>query len=130
MIMCVKMEKQKEYLRKWRLENPDKVKEFNRKYNLENKEKRKEFSRKWRLENPEKYDRSRRIYKWKYQGIIFHDYDLLHDIYIQTTHCDLCNIFLTNDNSSAQKCLDHDHSITDDNNVRNVLCRSCNNKVG
>ena len=41
-----------------------------------------------------KYLKYRRIKDWRYQGIIFHDMDLLHDIYEQTTHCDNCNVFL------------------------------------
>jgi len=77
--------------------------------------------------NPENRTKSYRIYQWKVRGIIFHDYDLLYDIYLQTTHCDRCDRLLTMDNGSAQKCLDHDHTITDDINVRNILCKKCNN---
>ena len=72
-----------------------------------------------------KYLRYRRKKDWNYQGIIFHDMDLLVDIYDQTTHCDNCGVFLQG-KGNARKCLDHDHSICDDENVRNVLCNRCN----
>lgn len=91
------------------------------------REKKIQMIRMWERENPEKRTKSNRIYTWKVRGIIFHDYDLLHDIYLQTTHCDRCDRLLTMDNCSAQKCLDHDHTITDDINVRNILCKKCNN---
>jgi hypothetical protein len=95
----------------WRLNNPDKVKAQWKRYR-------------------EKHRDRRRIGQWKSRGIIFHDYDLLHDIYTQTTHCDRCKCCLTMDNGSTQKCLDHDHTITDDINVRNILCKNCNFNVG
>tara|TARA_R110002096_G_scaffold127750_3_gene275730 strand:- start:30 stop:335 length:306 start_codon:yes stop_codon:yes gene_type:complete len=68
-----------------------------------------------------------RISDWKRQGIIFHDFDLLHDMYLQTTHCDVCKCLL-NQCGKSRKCVDHDHDITDDDNVRNILCNSCNRK--
>jgi len=102
---------QKQRNRMWQLDNPDKVKAKHKRYR-------------------EKHRDRRRISQWKARGIIFHDYELLHDIYIQTTHCDRCKCCLTMNNGSAQKCLDHDHTITDDINVRNILCKNCNFNVG
>ena len=72
-----------------------------------------------------KFIRYRRKKDWIYQGIIFHDMDLLCDIYEQTTHCDQCNVLMQG-LGNYRKCLDHDHSITDDENVRNILCNRCN----
>jgi len=102
------------------------------------KEKRKQYHRQWYHKNREKIlqqqkeyhqteksKKSNRISDWKRQGIIFHDYDLLYEIYLQTTHCDECKCLL-NQCQKSRKCLDHDHIITDDNNVRNILCHSCN----
>jgi hypothetical protein len=72
-----------------------------------------------------------RISNWKTRGIIFCDYDLLYDIYINTTHCDICKIKFTEDKqrSNTTRCLDHDHNINDCENVRAVVCHSCNNKI-
>ena len=88
----------------------------------------KEYYKKYKNTNARK--KTYRVYQWKKQGIIFFDYDLLHDIYLQTTHCDNCNCLLTYDRytTNTTKCVDHDHSITDDNNVRNILCNCCNIK--
>ena len=71
-----------------------------------------------------------RIHNWKKRGVIFCDYDLLYDIFINTTHCDLCKVELSDDveRTSNTRCLDHDHTITDCENVRNVLCHLCNRK--
>ena len=112
----------KEYKRQWYLKNKEKRKEQMKEYRFENKEKIKKYR-----QTPE-YKKSERIIKWKSQGIIFHDWDLLHEIYIQTTHCDVCKCLL-NQCGKSRKCVDHDHSITDDNNVRNILCHCCNNKM-
>ena len=67
------------------------------------------------------------IGRWKSQGILCFDYDLLYDLYVKTTHCEFCNCEL-NKCSKTRKCLDHDHSITDKFNVRGILCISCNIK--
>jgi hypothetical protein len=47
-----------DYQRKYRLENPEKINEGKRKWCLENREKEKERSRKYRLENPEIYKKT------------------------------------------------------------------------
>ena len=73
--------------------------------------------------------KSNRISQWKFKGIIFHDYDILYDIYMNTTHCNKCKCEL-NKCERSRKCMDHDHSITDTNNVRNIICNSCNVKRG
>lgn len=41
--------------------------------------------------------------------------------------CDICQVELTFDRSSRQRCIDHDHR-TDE--VRGVLCNSCNVGLG
>jgi len=100
----------KEYMRKWREENKEHLKKIKHEY--------------YKSPEGKKYNR---ISHWKSQGIIFHDYDLLHEIYINTTHCDVCKCEL-NKCTRSRKCVDHDHSITDTDNVRNILCHICNCK--
>ena len=101
--------------------DPEKQKEYFKQYYEENKEKKKEYNK------LPKGRKTTRITNWKRWGIIFHDYNLLYEIYINTTHCDECKCIL-NQCSKSLKCVDHDHTITDDNNVRNILCHSCNRK--
>ena len=73
-----------------------------------------------------KYHKSSKKYEWKRRGIIFVGlFEEIYDRYIHCSHCDKCKKKFKN---SLDRCLDHNHLITDDFNVRNVLCRSCNNK--
>ena len=103
--------------------------EYMRQYRQDKKYKEKEKQYIKQYQKTEQGRKSTRIAQWKQQGILFHDYDLLYEIYLQTSHCDECNCQLNNCEKS-RKCVDHDHSITYDNNVRNILCASCNSKRG
>ncbi len=105
----------------------EKGKEINRiavkKYSQTEKGKKtmKENSKKWGLDNPNKII----IARWKWRGIIWDDYDIIYDLYINATNCDYCSKEFKN---SLDKCCDHDHDITDANNIRGFLCRVCNIK--
>lgn len=76
--------------------------------------------------------KARRIRRWKKQGIISDDYNSLYERFINTKNCENCEIELTENryNTSTTRNLDHDHDITDRENVRNILCWSCNIKRG
>jgi len=65
------------------------------------------------------------IREWKYRGLIG-DYDKIYERYINTTHCDLCKIELTNGRTTHGKCMDHCHISGE---FRNVVCRTCNNRL-
>ena len=66
---------------------------------------------------------ARRKANWRCHGIISDDWDKTEEQFANTTHCEGCNKeFL----KTSNRCLDHDHGITDKPNVRNVLCQRCN----
>jgi len=70
--------------------------------------------------------KSQRISNWNRRGIIYSDYDALYERYMATTHCEKCNVVLTDGLSRTGRCVDHDHSIDDRENVRAILCMACN----
>ena len=117
-------EKQKEYVRKWRLKNKERVAKTSKEHYIKNEELYKQY----RQTNEAK--KQNKILTWKRQGIMCFDFDLLYDLFISTTNCEFCKIKLTIDrhNTSTTRCLDHDHNIIDKINIRGVLCISCNNK--
>ena len=69
-----------------------------------------------------------RIGTWKFKGIITDDYDALYERFINTSHCEKCDVELTSGgwNTRTTRCVDHDHSIKDRENVRGILCNACN----
>jgi hypothetical protein len=121
-------ENNKEKIKEYREKNREKISQQQKEYLKENKEKISQQKKQY--EQTEQGKKKRRINGWQHQGIIFFDYDLLHEIYINTEYCELCNIKLTvgRYTTKTTKCLDHDHSITDYDNVRNIVCHSCNVK--
>tara|TARA_R110000765_G_C18426123_1_gene544946 strand:+ start:156 stop:488 length:333 start_codon:yes stop_codon:yes gene_type:complete len=103
-------------------------KEYLKEYKLKNKEKIREQNKAYRLTPV-----GRKVYRishWKRRGVICDDWDILYDTYLNTLECDNCGIELTTDKirTLTTKCLDHDHSITDKPNFRNILCHWCNTK--
>ena len=70
----------------------------------------------------------RRISTWKTNGIITDDYDALYERFMNTSHCEKCDVELTSGGRTTRttKCVDHDHSIKDRENVRGILCNACN----
>ena len=90
----------------------------------------------WTKEERAAYDRlykqtpvgkkSQCISRWRRQGIISDNWDALHERYLNTLHCEKCDVLLTTGRGRTGKCLDHDHDIKDRENVRAVLCNVCN----
>ena len=128
-------EERKQYMKEYRQKNKDKINQKNKEYRQKNKDKIEEYYQK----NKDKLAQYRqtpqgkkthRISQWKHQGIICDDFCALYDHFIKTSYCDACKVELTYDkyNTATTKCLDHDHTITDRPNFRNVLCNSCNVK--
>ena len=102
--------------------DPEAIKEYQRQYRLKNKEKRKKYLQ------TESGIKVNRIGNWKARKVITDDWDALYDHYLKTSFCDFCKIKLSYDKhmTATTKCLDHDHSITDAPNFRNILCHPCN----
>ena len=99
-------------------------------YREKNKEEKAAYDKAYRQSSEGK--KSRRINNWKQRGIISDDWNSLYERYLGCKNCEECNVELTEGryNTSTTRCLDHDHSITDRENVRNVLCNACNTKRG
>jgi len=98
--------------------NREKIAEQKRQYYKANREKLTQYQK----ENPKLY----RISQWKRNGIIDDDYDLLYEVFIKETNCWICGKDFNKDIRMDIRCLDHDHDITDDGNVRYILCGYCN----
>ena len=115
---------QKEYQKKYYLKNKQKLNEKHKKYREANEEKIKNHEK-----TPERI-KQHRISNWKRYGIICDNFDALYFHFLKTSYCDLCKVELTTDKdiTSTTKCLDHDHTITNRPNFRNILCQSCNVK--
>ena len=120
-------EKQRIY-EKERRAKPE-YKEYQKEYREKNKEKAKQKEREYRQTEAGK--KSARIRQWKYKGIITEDYDTLYEKYLNTKNCELCSVVLTTSRYTTKttRCLDHDHDITDRDNVRNIVCHSCNSSL-
>jgi hypothetical protein len=124
--VALKKDKKRIADKKYYENNTEKKKEYAKQYNqtLEGKI----SAQKWRKSHGGK--KSKRINQWKRQGIITDDYDALYNHYLRTSYCDACRVELTYDRypTATTKVVDHDHSITDAPNFRNILCNSCNVK--
>lgn len=111
----------------------------NRKYYLNNKEKKLAYQKDRRQNNPEARKQYLEYLKnyfktpngkkkvtigsWKKSGIIAYDWEQVYELY---TTCDTCYYCNEPFDKPINKHLDHDHSITDRQNIRGILCRSCN----
>ena len=77
---------------------------------------------------PNSYYKNPTIYKcckikdWKSRGVIYHDFDELFEVYINTNKCSHC---LKEFKTSKDRHLDHDH---DNGAFRKIVCNSCNNQ--
>jgi hypothetical protein len=73
--------------------------------------------------------KNRKISHWRIRGLISDNYDEIYEKYINTTHCENCNIELTTGRftTSTTRVMDHNHSTGE---FRNILCHSCNIKRG
>ncbi len=108
--------------------DPEKAKQNKKEYREKNKEKLKQRKKEYQ-QSPEGI-KSNRIRHWRSRGVICDNWNALYDHYTKTSYCDFCRCELSIDKQRTPntKCLDHDHTITDRPNFRNILCQSCNVK--
>ncbi len=101
------------YMKKWREENKEHIKEYENEY-----------------EQTPKRIKSKRIRNWINQGIIVpnNNWDAFYDYVLSINKCQICDVELIvgQKNSSDSRCVDHNHNITDRENVRSICCNSCN----
>jgi len=130
-------EKRNAYAKEYRAKNKEKEKARIKEYRAKNKEKEALKKKEWYQKNKERiksykkqyYSENRdksRIRKWKSQGIIDGDFPLLNEVFEKETHCWICCVEYS---KTRRKCVDHDHSIKDQPNVRYICCHSCNSNV-
>jgi lysyl-tRNA synthetase class II len=143
-------EKQRQYVREYYEKNKEKIKayrqtekikEYYKQYREKNKEKLKQDKKDWNENNKKKVKdynqifmqtetgiKLNRINNWKQMGVNCDDFDNLYEIYINTTHCQECNVELIGGSkASNRKCLDHSHETGE---FRNILCHTCNVRRG
>ena len=72
--------------------------------------------------------KSYRIHDWKKRGVVYHDFDDLHDyVYNECSHCENCaHQFIDKDNK-YRRCVDHCHETGE---IRGIICHSCNVRRG
>ena len=117
-------EKGKAKIKEYQSGRKEEMKIADKKYIDNNKEKISERKKKW-SQTPSGI-KSWRISKWKCQGIIDADLSAVYDYMLNETHCMIC---LKEYKNSQDRQLDHEHSITDDDNIRYICCHRCNTSI-
>ena len=95
-----------------------------RKWAANNKEKIKIKEQKWRKNNPEVYRKGATISNWKRRGMISKNWEATYNHYLNCHYCEWCDEKFKPE--YWDKCLDHDHDINNEVNIRGVLCQYCN----
>ena len=111
--------KRQEYLKDWKLKNPDKVMVNT----LRATQKTRETG--WAYHKSEKGRKIDRISQWKKMKIKIDNYDETYEWYMSVKNCDFCDVILEG-RGSNKKCLDHDHRS---GHIRRILCGKCNNQT-
>ena len=117
-------EKIAEKNKKYYLDNIEKIAEQHKQYFLDNKEHLSEYKKQYNEDNPKIHI----ISQWKERGVIVEDddFDSLYDYFITQTNCWICNKVYNKDNVMDRRCLDHDHDLLDEPNIRYICCHYCN----
>ncbi len=78
------------------------------------------YKKEYYQNNKEKILRSKMITKWKLRGLISENYDQIYQLWLDSTHCDICGCQYTKQN---KKCMDHCHTT---GAFRAIVCHRCN----
>jgi len=124
---------QKAYGKVYRESHSERIATANKKWRQENPERKRESAKKYRLVHPEKEKKAAWAKtpagkmtqckaNWKRRGLDMETFYYVYPIYLATTHCDRCQVFLEG-KGSARKCMDHCHASR---MYRNTICCSCN----
>ena len=118
---------------KWMKENSHK---YWRTYMERHPERYKASQEKWKLENADKWNKYMKDYRnsakgkkvmrcanWKQIGIVDEDLESVYDVYINETHCWICDKEFQD---NRDRHLDHDHETGE---IRYICCRDCNIQI-
>jgi len=108
------IEERKAYNKAYREAHKAEKKEYNKAYNESHNVEAKAYN-----QTPNR-KKSNSISDWKRSGLIHNNYEQLYDLYLQSTHCDVCK---SEYKDSSDRCMDHNHET---NLFRQFLCQSCN----
>ena len=100
---------------------------------IEKKERKSIRDKKYREKNPD-YVKNYQdenpwvviIAGWRFRGIIDPDLKSVYDYFITQTNCWICDKEYNKDIQMDRRCLDHDHDLTDEPNIRYICCGYCN----
>ena len=115
----VKVSKQNDYQK-----NKEKIIAKVREYRKNNKEKIKEIQKKYN-DSP-KGIKNHKMGVWRKTGIIDPDLESVYDYSLTQTNCWICNKEYNKDIQMDRRCLDHDHDLIDEPNIRYICCVKCN----
>ena len=106
----------KSYMKEYRNKNRIILSIREKEYRAKNKDKYKSYNK------SETHRKSSLLWVWKERGVISDDWDMLHQHWELTSHCEECHVFLEGIRGE-RKCLDHCHTT---GQFRNILCHCCN----
>jgi hypothetical protein len=116
----------KEYLRRYNIDNAEKMKQYREK----NKKRLAESSKRWRENNPKRIEYLTFKHSIKKYNMSIQQYEFI--LELQNGVCAIC---LNEEPSGKRLAVDHDHSCCPGSEscgecVRGLLCSSCNNILG
>jgi len=73
--------------------------------------------------------KNKRIWDWQNIGVIEPDLDTFYEYFLSQTHCWICFKKFNQICNMDYRCLDHDHDLIDEPNIRYICCGYCNINV-